>query len=229
MDINAVYKMNEDTGQKILTLAKIVRPDTSYNSGDVAPEAILLAGSPNYIHNGDFRSSDGWYISPENSPKIQFDLIENFVPETYSPTYKKAIKFTILQDISDGEEISILENNKVFSAVCYKVISNTAYFIIYRKSSSEQITFKMKKVTARGRSLNTKLVTFNSGTFPILYNTYFLNYGSSAIFPMIGLKIVGPITSGTEFYVCSAGVYGSNLSLPDINMLNKEQDPSFLE
>ena len=219
MDSNAIYKMNEDTGEKILTLAKIVRPDTSYNSGDTAPEAILLAGSPNYIHNGDFRSSDGWYISPENSPKIQFDLVENFVPETYSPTYKKAIKFTILQDISDGEEISILENNKVFSAVCYKVISNTAYFIIY---SSGKITFKMKKVTASGLNLGTKLVPFNSGTFPILYNNYFLNYGASGIFPMIGLKIVGPITSGTKFYVCSAGVYGSNLILPDINILNKE-------
>ena len=219
MDSSAIYKMNEDTGQKILTLAKIVRPDISYNSGDVAPEAILLAGSPNYIHNGDFRSSDGWYISPENSPKIQFDLVENFVPETHSPTYKKAIKFTILQDISDGEEISILENNKVFSAVCYKVISSTAYFIIY---SSGRITFKMKKVTTRGMSLNTKLVTFNSGTFPILYNNYFLNYGSSGIFPMIGLKIVGPVTSGTEFYVCSAGVYGSSIAIPDINMLNKE-------
>lgn len=219
MDINAVYKMKEETGEKILTFAKIVRPDTSYNSGDVAPEAILLAGSPNYIHNGDFRSSDGWYISPENSPKIQFDLVENFVPEVGSPTYKKAIKFTILQDISDGEEISILENNKVFSAVCYKVISSTAYFIIY---SSGQITLKMKKVTTRGLSLNTKLVTFNSGTFPILYNSYFLNYGSSGIFPMIGLKIVGPVTSGTEFYVCSAGVYGSSMAIPDINMLNKE-------
>lgn len=222
MDSSAIYKMNEENGEKILTLAKIVRPDTSYNSGDVAPEAILLAGSPNYIHNGDFRSSDGWHISPENSPKIQFDLVENFVPEVGSPTYKKAIKFTILQDISDGEEISILENNKVFSAVCYKVISNTAYFIIYRKSSSERITFKMKRVTSRGMSLRTKLVTFNSGTFPILYNNYFLNYGSSGIFPMIGLEIVGPVTSGTEFYVCSAGVYGSSIAIPDINMLNKE-------
>ena len=114
---------------------------------------------------------------------------------------------------------SILENNKVFSAVCYKVISSTAYFIIY---SSGQITLKMKKVTTRGLSLNTKLVTFNSGTFPILYNSYFLNYGSSGIFPMIGLKIVGPVTSGTEFYVCSAGVYGSSMAIPDINMLNKE-------
>ena len=181
-----------------------------------------MAGSPNYIHNGDFRSLDGWNISPEKSPKIQYSVVSNFVPETSSPTHKYAIKFTVSQDISDGEEISILENNKVFSTVCYKVTSNTAYFIIYRQSSSEQITFKIQKVLGSGLNLNTKSTTFNSGTFPILYTTYFTNYGSSGIFPMIGLKIVGPVTSGTEFYICSAGIYGSNLTLPDINTLNKE-------
>lgn len=220
MDNNMVYKMKEKTGDKISEFAKSVNPGSQNLSGKDAAFAIASCLTPNCIHNGDFRSSDGWFISPENSPKIQFDLVENFVPEIGSPAYKNAIKFTIIQDISEGEEISVLENNKTFGQYSYYEVFFGTYFIIYMAQNYQTIKAKIQRVMRRASQIYTSDINISGGTRPYFNNSFWSEFGGGSVFPMIRLKIVGPISSGTEFYVCYAGCFSGNLILPDINKVN---------
>lgn len=220
MSETTVYKMKQETGDKILRFAKSVNPGSQNLSGKDTAFAIASCLTPNCIHNGDFRSSDGWFISPENSPKIQFDLVENFIPETGSPAYKNAIKFTIIQDVSEGEEISVLENNKTFNQYSYYEVFFNSYFIIYKAQNHQTIKAKIQRALRGSEGIGTSDIDISWGTWPYANSTYWSGFKQGLVFIMLRLKIVGPISSGTEFYVCHAGCFSGNLILPDINKVN---------
>ena len=224
MSENILYRMKKKSGDKLFQFAKAVHPELSSISGQNIAKNMSTAQMYNLIHNGNFRSTDGWFISPENNPKIQFDLVENFSPNTTTPAFKKVFKFTITQDVEQGEEIPIIENNKIFSGSYHEASILTYGFLAYKDPSYGDLEIRIELVPAPSTGLFYADFEINGGLdryFTSYLASKFPQYGPALVFrPMIRLTVLGPVASGTSFYLCYVFAFDVTNKSPDIVQFN---------
>lgn len=216
------YSMSEKNGDKLGKSIANIHPELSTIYGKDVAYLYATAGTYSLIKNSDLYDLENWRISPQNNAKIQFDSEENFAPESNSPKYKKAIHFTVLQDIQSEEVIPIIENIGEYPKYNTWRLSDWSIFPIIYNPNSYTIPFRMEIAPRKGYG---RLSSYDSessrGTFPIFYNTRWANYVSSTVAPQMRLSVRGPVSSGTKFDLLGVYSLGYVDFFPDITDINK--------
>lgn len=216
------YSMNEKNGNKLGKSIANIHPELSSIYGEDVADLYATAGTYSLIKNSDLYNLENWRISPQNSAKIQFDSEENFAPESNSPKYKKAIHFTVSQDIQSGEVVPIIENIGEYTNTHTWNLYNWLIFPIVYNPNSYTIPFRMEIALRKGYgSLTSYDSEASRGTFPIIYNSGWANYTTSTIVPQMRLSVMGPVSSGTKFDLLGVYSLGYADFFPDITDINK--------
>lgn len=216
------YSMNEENGNKLGKSIANIHPELSSIYGKDVADLYATAGTYSLIKNSDLYDLENWRISPQNSAKIQFDSEENFAPESNSPKYKKAIHFTVLQDIQSEEVIPIIENIGEYTISKTWNLYDWSIFPIIYNPNSYTIPFRMEIALRKGYgSLKSYDSEASSGTFPIIYNSRWANYATVTMIPQMRLSIKGPVSSGTKFDLLGIYSLGYADTFPDITDINK--------
>lgn len=216
------YSMNEKNGDKLGKSIANIHPELSSIYGKDVADLYATAGTYSLIKNSDLYNLENWRISPQNSAKIQFDSEENFAPESNSPKYKKAIHFTVTQDIQSEEVISIIENTGEYTISKTWTLSHWLIFPIIYNPNSYTIPFRMEIALTKGygRLISSDL-NASRGTFPMIYQSTWANHATATMKPQIRLSIKGPVSSGTKFDLLGVYSLGYANTFPDITDINK--------